>query len=80
MVKIPQRKEDCWTSHLIKAIAKKYAKMSTDERIKKIRKLVAKSVANRDFIRKFFPEFYQEAILTYEKRATTNVIDHTEHE
>jgi len=47
--------------HLLTAIAQKYAKMTASERIKKIKKLVAKSKANRDFIRKYYPDFYAEA-------------------
>ena len=50
--------------HLLTAIAQKYAKMTTSERIKKVRKLVAKSKANRDFIRKYYPDFYEEAFPT----------------
>jgi hypothetical protein len=50
--------------HLLTAIAKKYAKMTASERIKKIKKLVAKSKANRDFIRKYYPDFYEEAFPT----------------
>jgi len=47
--------------HLLTAIMKKYAKMGVPERIKKIKKLVAKSEANEEFIRKYFPDFYEEA-------------------
>lgn len=47
--------------HLITAIAKKYGKMTVGERIKKIKKLVAKSATNDAFVRKYFPEFYSEA-------------------
>jgi len=34
--------------------------MTASERIKKIKKLVARSKANRDFIRKCYPGFYAE--------------------
>lgn len=47
--------------HLLAAIAQKYAKMRASERIKKIRKVVAKSKANRDFIRNFYPLYHEEA-------------------
>ena len=47
--------------HLLMAIGQKYATMAAGERIERIKKLVAKSEANRDFIRKYYPEFYQEA-------------------
>ena len=50
--------------HLLTAMAQKYAKMTASERIKKIKKLVAKSKANRDFIRKYYPDFYDEAFPT----------------
>lgn len=50
--------------HLLTAIAKKYARMSPSERIKKVRKLVAQSDANDRFIRKYYPEFYEEAFPT----------------
>jgi len=50
--------------HLLTGIAQKYAKMTASERIKKIKKLAAKSRANRDFIRKYYPDFYEEAFPT----------------
>ena len=50
--------------HLLTAIAKKYAKLGVSERIKKIRKLVEKSEANEEFIRKYFPDLYEEAFPT----------------
>ena len=50
--------------HLITAIAKKYATMSVAERVKKIRKLITGSEVNEKFIRKYYPEFYQEAFPT----------------
>jgi hypothetical protein len=50
--------------HLLTAIAKKYACLSTGERIKKVRKLVGKSPENKRFIRKYFPDLYDEACST----------------
>lgn len=50
--------------HLLTAIAQQYARMSAADRIKKIKKLTAKSAANRDFIRKYYPDFYGEAFPT----------------
>lgn len=50
--------------HLLRAVAKSYRKMTPSERTKKIRKLVAKSKANETFIRREFPDFYEEAFST----------------
>ena len=50
--------------HLITAIAKRYAKLAFNERVKKVRKLVARSRSNEVFIRKYFPDLYEEAFPT----------------
>lgn len=47
--------------HLIRVIALTYAAMPPVERIKKVRELVRKSAANKDFIKKFFPAMFKEA-------------------
>ena len=58
------REKDLAEIHLLTAIAQKYARLSVSDRIRKIKKLVAKSAANRDFLRKFYPDFYEEAFPT----------------
>jgi hypothetical protein len=64
-VRIVLRVEEVLTEiHLLTAIAKTYTKMGKGERIRKIKKLVAKSEANEVFIRKYFPEYYEEAFPT----------------
>ncbi len=46
--------------HLLQMIGTTYAKLSHDERVKKIRELTRKDPTNKDFIKKFFPEMYKE--------------------
>ncbi|HEY0704195.1 MAG TPA: hypothetical protein VGD60_15600 [Candidatus Acidoferrales bacterium] len=50
--------------HLLTAIAKSYVKLGAGERIRKIKKLASESEENDKFIRKYFPEFYEEAFPT----------------
>ncbi|OFW42400.1 MAG: hypothetical protein A3J28_14665 [Acidobacteria bacterium RIFCSPLOWO2_12_FULL_60_22] len=47
--------------HLIDAISKRFKSMSGRKRAEKIRKLASESSENRKFIKKTFPDLYQEA-------------------
>jgi hypothetical protein len=49
---------------LIAALRKDYESLPSEERIEKIKELVAESEDNRKFLKKFFPEFYAEAFLS----------------
>ncbi len=50
--------------HLAAAITQRFAGMSRNERVAKIRKLASASPADKKFIRETFPDLYREAFLT----------------
>lgn len=47
--------------HLIEAVARRFREMPRNTRVASIRKLRAKSVADERFVRRYFPDLYQEA-------------------
>lgn len=47
--------------HLIAVIDKRYRGMPAEKRMVEIRKLARSSEANREFLKKFFPDLYKEA-------------------
>jgi hypothetical protein len=48
--------------HLAAAIARRFRKMSREERIAKVRKLAASSVEDERFVRRTFPALFLEAV------------------
>lgn len=49
--------------HLIQAVSNSYKEMNPDDRVREIKELVSRSAEDAEFIRRNFPEFYEEAIL-----------------
>lgn len=47
--------------HLIEVIKKRYATMPVEKRMVEVRKLARQSATQRDFLKKYFPDFYREA-------------------
>jgi hypothetical protein len=47
--------------HLVEVMKKRYATMVPEKRMVEIRKLARQSAGQRDFLKKYFPDFYREA-------------------